>query len=153
MSKENLTCPKLNSWSISLPNPVLLSAEISPNIFVDGDASALKRLFLILLDNACKYSESPGVITVKLTRRARHLKRTQYRRTDSCWSLATHIWSLLSRRCFARTRGRRLWSWTCHCQNHSRGTYRKYCCEQQCRWRYNLYLWNSTIEGYLELHY
>ena len=38
----------------------------------DGDASALKRLFLILLDNACKYSESPGVITVKLTRRGVH---------------------------------------------------------------------------------
>lgn len=66
-------------WNCLLPfeavayeHGLTIDSEISPNIFVDGDESALKRLFLILLDNACKYSESPGVITIKLKHNGVH---------------------------------------------------------------------------------
>ena len=62
-------------WSSLLPFEALaferglsLESDIASNIFVSGDASSLKQLFLILLDNACKYSGSQGVITVKLQR-------------------------------------------------------------------------------------
>ena len=62
-------------WSCLLPfeavayeRGLTLNPEIAPDIFVDGDGSALKQLFLILLDNACKYSGTHGTITVKLER-------------------------------------------------------------------------------------
>ncbi len=37
-------------------------------IWVDGDRDALRRLVLILLDNATKYTPSPGAVTVKAFR-------------------------------------------------------------------------------------
>lgn len=62
-------------WSSLLPFEALaferglsLESDIASDIFVTGDISSLKQLFLILLDNACKYSGSQGVITVKLQR-------------------------------------------------------------------------------------
>jgi heavy metal sensor kinase len=36
------------------------------HIFVDGDAHALERLFLILIDNAVKYTQSGGQVTASL---------------------------------------------------------------------------------------
>lgn len=43
-----------------------LESHIEPEIFINGDESKLKQLVGILLDNACKYSDDNGTITVKL---------------------------------------------------------------------------------------
>ena len=77
-------------WSCLLPfeavayeRGLTLATEISPHIFVHGDPSALKQLFLILLDNACKYSESPGVITIKLKHNGVHAILSVHNTGDS----------------------------------------------------------------------
>lgn len=43
------------------------STHITPNIFVVGDAAALHKLVDLLLDNALKYTPSPGRVTLALT--------------------------------------------------------------------------------------
>jgi heavy metal sensor kinase len=42
-------------------------AVVARRVVVEGDAHALQRLFLILIDNAVKYTPSNGLITVSLT--------------------------------------------------------------------------------------
>lgn len=44
-----------------------LSSAITPNVSVTGSGEELRRLCAILLDNACKYSEPGGTVTVTLT--------------------------------------------------------------------------------------
>jgi signal transduction histidine kinase len=44
----------------------ILDAEIDSDIMVRGDSGKLKQLIMILLDNACKYTEKNGSIEVKL---------------------------------------------------------------------------------------
>ena len=43
-----------------------LDTEIAPDMFINGDPEKLKQLLVILIDNACKYSEPGGAITVTL---------------------------------------------------------------------------------------
>lgn len=48
-----------------------LSADVAPDIMVDGDEAAIRRLFSILLDNAVKYCDADGEIKVILTSKHR----------------------------------------------------------------------------------
>ena len=51
---------------------LLLSGQIQPNIQVNGSAPHLQQVIDILLDNAQKYSVSPGTVEVKLQQNGRH---------------------------------------------------------------------------------
>jgi len=62
-------------WSAGLPfesvafeNGVALHLEIEPDITLTGDTGQLKQLVAILADNACKYTEPGGDITIRLRR-------------------------------------------------------------------------------------
>ncbi len=44
-----------------------IESNITPEIFVKGDANMLHQLIVILLDNACKHSSEGSVISVNLT--------------------------------------------------------------------------------------
>ena len=44
-----------------------LNSAIAPGISVTGSEEELRRLCAILLDNACKYGEAGGTVTVSLT--------------------------------------------------------------------------------------
>lgn len=49
-----------------------LESDISPDLHILGDEGKLKQLVGILLDNACKYADEHGTITVKLFKNADH---------------------------------------------------------------------------------
>jgi len=60
-------------WEVVLPfEPVIfeqnknLQTFIESNLFITGDEGRLKQLLGILLDNACKYADERGLITVRL---------------------------------------------------------------------------------------
>lgn len=44
-----------------------LDSTIAPGVFITGNEEELRRLCAILLDNACKYGETGGTVTVTLT--------------------------------------------------------------------------------------
>lgn len=48
-------------------NDVKLQYDIMPNLFVNGSAEQLKQLIMILLDNAVKYTQKSGEISLSLT--------------------------------------------------------------------------------------
>lgn len=79
-SRENIVLSDVNlsdiMWNCYLPfesvafeQEKTLDAEIDNDIMIRGDAGKLKQLIMILLDNACKYTEKSGSITVKLYRK------------------------------------------------------------------------------------
>ena len=49
-------------------NDMVLAAEVESGITVEGDKDKLRQVITILLDNALKYSESAGTVTVCLKR-------------------------------------------------------------------------------------
>lgn len=49
-----------------------LVTEAAPGIFVRGSGEHLRQVLEVLLDNALKYSSSPGRVTVTLRRQGRH---------------------------------------------------------------------------------
>jgi len=70
-------------WSSMLPfesvifeQEKFLDSNIEPDIFVRGDESKLKQLIVILIDNACKYSDKNGRIKVELTQKQDKVKLT-----------------------------------------------------------------------------
>lgn len=76
-SKNNLVLSKINFsdtvWSCTLPFESVayeqgknLETNIASDIFIEGDEGKLKQLIMILLDNACKYTNDNGTITIKL---------------------------------------------------------------------------------------
>jgi two-component system, OmpR family, sensor histidine kinase CiaH len=75
-SKINLSRVNLSDivWGSILPfEPVIfeqnktLVSQISPDCYIEGDESKLKELMGILLDNACKYEDENGTISVNLS--------------------------------------------------------------------------------------
>lgn len=76
-ARENIIFTEVNlsdiMWNCYLPFESLafeqeknLEADISSDIMMQGDAGKLKQLIMILLDNACKYTEKNGSIKVCL---------------------------------------------------------------------------------------
>jgi signal transduction histidine kinase len=76
-SKENAIVSEVNlsdlMWNCYLPFESIafeqgksLDADIESSIMIQGDAGKLKQLIMILLDNACKYTEINGSIIVRL---------------------------------------------------------------------------------------
>ncbi|QNM05569.1 sensor histidine kinase [Qiania dongpingensis] len=60
-------------WSAALPFESVmfeqgkkLDTAVEPEIYVSGDEGRLRQLLAILLDNACKYAEEKGVVTLSL---------------------------------------------------------------------------------------
>lgn len=57
------------SWSqVAQIRNLQFSTNIAPNIFVVGDATALRKLADLLLDNALKYTPSPGHVSLMFER-------------------------------------------------------------------------------------
>lgn len=54
--------------SVAYEQHKTLVSQIADDVFIEGDANSLKQLVGILLDNACKYADDQGVITVNLSR-------------------------------------------------------------------------------------
>lgn len=52
--------------SVAFENGVTLTEQISPGLTLSGDEEQLRRLVVILLDNAVKYAGEKGLVTVKL---------------------------------------------------------------------------------------
>ena len=52
--------------SVVFEQKKMLDTKITPDLFVNGDPEKLTQLLVILIDNACKYSEPGGTITVAL---------------------------------------------------------------------------------------
>lgn len=52
---------------VAFEQGLMLDSEVAPNVAVTGVEEELRRLIVILLDNACKYCERGGTVTVTLT--------------------------------------------------------------------------------------
>lgn len=52
--------------SVAFEQEKQLDADIEPDVLIKGDFGKLKQLIMILLDNACKYTEKNGKISVRL---------------------------------------------------------------------------------------
>lgn len=52
--------------SVAFENKVNLENEIEPGIILEGWEAQLKQIITILIDNACKYAEKNGSVTVRL---------------------------------------------------------------------------------------
>lgn len=71
MSEVNLSDAVWNAVlpfeSVAFENGRTLHSGIDPGLFIIGDEGMLRRLTVILLDNACKYSNEGGTVTVLLS--------------------------------------------------------------------------------------
>ena len=56
----------LTMESVAFEHGIDLQTEITPGLTVQGDAAALRRLAVILLDNAIKYAGTGGTVTLRL---------------------------------------------------------------------------------------
>ncbi|MDH7497974.1 MAG: HAMP domain-containing sensor histidine kinase [Syntrophomonadaceae bacterium] len=65
LSEELLGCV-LRFESLAFEQGVSLASDIAPGIVLDGDRDQVRRLALILLDNACKYAGRGGEARVSL---------------------------------------------------------------------------------------
>ncbi len=62
--------------SVAFESGVTLEGEIAPSLTAVGDEGQLRRLILILLDNACKYAGEKGRVAVRLERVQEKLRLT-----------------------------------------------------------------------------
>ncbi len=53
---------------VAFESGLVLDYDVAQDISVTGDSTQLKQLVMILLDNACKYTPSPGKIDLQLER-------------------------------------------------------------------------------------
>ena len=71
MSEVNLSDAVWNAVlpfeSVAFENGRTLHSGIDPGLFIIVDEGMLRRLTVILLDNACKYSNEGGTVTVLLS--------------------------------------------------------------------------------------
>ena len=79
MSEVSLTPLNLSELTLSVAHPLeaiayeqnkKLQIEVEPDININGNSSLLKQLVSILTDNAFKYSEDKGTITIRLFTKA-----------------------------------------------------------------------------------
>lgn len=61
---------------VAFESGVDLESDITPGLTLSGDEGQLRRLTMILLDNACKYAGDKGRVNVCLTRNQEKLKLT-----------------------------------------------------------------------------
>lgn len=61
---------------VAFEKDVMINAEITPGITIQGDPTLLKQLAHILTDNAVKYAEEGTAVTVGLQRRGDHAEFT-----------------------------------------------------------------------------
>lgn len=52
--------------SVAFEQGVALNSEIADGVILEGEEEQLKQLIVILLDNACKYTDEKGAVTVRL---------------------------------------------------------------------------------------
>lgn len=59
-------CCILPFESVAFEYGIILNTNIEENIFFKGDEKQIKQLIIILMDNACKYTEKNGYINIDL---------------------------------------------------------------------------------------
>lgn len=62
--------------SVAFENGLTLNSEIQPDITCHGDEGQLKELVGIFLDNACKYADEHGTVSIKLEKPQEHIRLT-----------------------------------------------------------------------------
>jgi two-component system sensor histidine kinase CiaH len=60
--------------SVAFEAEVTLDSHITPGLFITGDEGQLRRLVMILLDNAVKYAGSGGSVSLSLTNQPERLR-------------------------------------------------------------------------------
>lgn len=58
--------------SVAFENEITYQYDIEEGITILGDDDELKQLVAILIDNAIKYTDSPGLISISLSRKGNH---------------------------------------------------------------------------------
>lgn len=71
---ELVTGSLLPLESVAFENGVSLSERVTPGLTLPGDEEQLRRLVVILLDNAIKYAGTQGAVTVTLDRQGDRLR-------------------------------------------------------------------------------
>jgi signal transduction histidine kinase len=65
---DTVTYTLLTFESVIFEKEKHLQSDIAPDIRVEGDEERIRQMLMILLDNAVKYSDEHGTITVRLSR-------------------------------------------------------------------------------------
>lgn len=65
---DTVTYTLLTFESVIFEKEKHLQSDIAPDIRVEGDGERIRQMLMILLDNAVKYSDEHGTITVRLSR-------------------------------------------------------------------------------------
>ncbi len=80
MSEVNLsdllTEAELAFEPVAFERGVMIEDEIEPGLTLTGDASQLRQLAVILIDNACKYASVPGTVRLGLQKENDRLRLT-----------------------------------------------------------------------------